>query len=323
MCIRDRKESGQWPLRGWIDYRREPYASKYPEVCARGARQQEETGMPIDDDINYTVAALKIVEEHGAEFTAADVGMFWLMNLPALQTCTAERIAYRNMLACISPPASARWRNPCREWIGAQIRADTYGYVCVGNPRQAAEFAWRDASVSHVKNGVYGSMFVAAMIAAAPYCRTPDEVVCAGLAEIPRRSRLHAEIELVRGWRASGIGYDEAVARVHERWNEADWHHWTHTISNAAVCVVALLWGEGDFSASVGMAVQACFDTDCNGATTGSIVGAMRGASAIPSGWSARIANTMRTCIPYNNTWAVDAFARRVLALRAKVLRKR
>ncbi|MBI4786404.1 MAG: ADP-ribosylglycohydrolase family protein [Chloroflexi bacterium] len=251
--------------------------------------------MVEDDDLNYTVIGFAIMKQHGVTFTPLDVATFWMQNLPLLRTFTAERVAYRNFCRLISPPESASFRNPYREWIGAQIRADFWGYAALGNPELAAEFAWRDASVSHVKNGIYGEMWVAAMLAAAPFIENPRKVIEIGLGEIPTSSRLASDIRQVIAWHAAGVSYDQAVERIHARWDETNTHHWCHTNSNAQIVAVGLLWGDRDYEKSICRAVQACFDTDCNGATVGSIVGMMHGAHALPAKWIRPLNDTLET----------------------------
>lgn len=160
------EETGNLPLKGYISSDipaavREKYGVR-DDQHAYGA---EKTGwinnvsyMPEDDDTNYTLLALKLVEQYGRGFMPDDAAENWLMNLPLLHTCTAERAAYINLAQSVYPPQSAVWRNPYREWIGAQIRGDLFGYICPGDMEKAAEMAWRDASISHVKNGIYGEM---------------------------------------------------------------------------------------------------------------------------------------------------------------------
>ena len=111
--------------------------------------------MPEDDDMNYPMLNLMVAEKYGPEFAPWDVLQEWLVNLPVLQVFTAERMAYYNALRQLEPPHTARFQNPYREWIGAQIRADLWGWICPGNPGLAAELAYRDAAVSHVKNGIW------------------------------------------------------------------------------------------------------------------------------------------------------------------------
>ena len=52
-------------------------------------------------------------------------------------------------------------------WIGADIRSDPWAYAAPGWPEKAAEIAYRDAYVSHRRNGIYAAMFFSAAISAA------------------------------------------------------------------------------------------------------------------------------------------------------------
>lgn len=289
------RDAGRWPLSDYFRYDVDPSVRKRYELGEQTCFIDRVSAMPEDDDMNYTVTALAIYKKHGPGFTPNDVADFWLDNIPVLHTCTAERVAYRNLVNGILPPQSATHQNPYREWIGAQIRADFWGYVTAGNPELAAEYAWRDACISHIKNGIYGEMWSAAMNAAAFVLDDPRSVIEAGLAQIPARCRLAESVREVMLWRDQGASYDEACARVHERWDETRAHHWCHTISNACIVSVGLLWGEMDFGLSVCRAVQGCFDTDCNGATVGSIMGAMLGIEGVPERWRAPLNDTLET----------------------------
>jgi ADP-ribosylglycohydrolase len=251
--------------------------------------------MVEDDDMNYTIVGLDILEKYGYDFTPDDVAESWLMNLPILHLCTAERIAYKNLINLVMPPYSASYRNVYREWIGAQIRADFFGYANPGNTQMAAEMAWRDGSVSHVKNGIYGEMWVAAMLAAAAVTDDIEEIVLAGLAEIPEKSRLAEDIRRVIAWKKEAIHWEAAVDLIHRQYNESNPHHWCHTNSNAMIVALGLLFGERDFEKSIGIAVSAAFDTDCNGATVGSIIGMIHGAKALPDKWIAPLNDLIRS----------------------------
>lgn len=252
-------------------------------------------GMPEDDDTNYTTTGLAIIKQYGHNFTPENVMRFWLTNIPLLHVCTAERIAYKNFANCIPPSESAVFRNPYREWIGAQIRADFFGYVCPGDPKRAAEYAWRDASISHVKNGIYGEMWVAAMLAAAYVSDDMETVIRAGLAQIPSNCRLTAAIEHIIDLWNTGTSYEDAIKDLRTRWTETFGHHWCHTISNAEIVAIALFWGGKDFEKTICASVMPGFDTDCNGATSGSILGVALGASQLPQKWTRPLNDTLYT----------------------------
>ncbi len=253
--------------------------------------------MPCDDDTNYTILYQELISRVGKNFTSDDVLSFWVDHQPKNAYCTAERVAFCNFIKGYAAPASAMYQNPYREWIGAQIRADYFGYINPGNPEKAAEMAFRDASISHVKNGIYGEMFVAAMLAAAAVSDSIRDIINAGLAEIPCTSRLYEKINEVIRIYDSGVTSEQFFADFHRTYNECISHNWCHTITNAMIVVACLLYGNEDYGRSICMAVQTGFDTDCNGATVGSILGMKNGYDSIGEKWTAPINNTLDTSI--------------------------
>ncbi len=270
---------------------------------------------PVDDDTNYTTFAMKLVENYGKNFTASDVMEGWMRWIPILATCTAERAAYRNGALGLLPPETATYKNPYREWIGAQIRGDFFGYVNPGDPQTAADMAFRDASISHVKNGIYGEMYIAAMIAAAAVTNDMRTVIESGLAYIPAKSRLTEEIRYIIGLYDGGMSALDIIEEIHKKYNEFSAHDWCSTIANAMIVTMALLCGEGDFGRSICLAVQSAFDTDCNGATVGSILGIMLGEDGIDPYWYEVFHKAVYTSIEGYNRVDVDFLAKRTLEL--------
>lgn len=298
-----------------------PVLDPFPEGLALHDNYQETAKgyiryMARDDDMDYTILGLSYLERFGLGFTSDDVADAWLAGLPYYLVYTAEREAYRNLVNGLRPPECATYRNPYREWIGAQIRADAFGYVAPGWPEMAAEFAYRDAAVSHVKNGTYGEMWVAAMLAVALVSDDLDAVLQAGLAEIPARSRLaeavRDTIAASRKYRSWGEAWDALMGRYGH-------YHGVHTINNAVIVLLGLLYGEMDLGKTISIAVMGGFDTDCNGATAGSILGAMLGAQRLPGRWVEPLNDRLTSIVAgyYDNR--ISDLARRTLAVARRV----
>jgi ADP-ribosylglycohydrolase len=231
-----------------------------------------------DDDITYTLLALLLLEEHGAGLATADVARAWLRLLPAGSTWTAERAAYRVLLdrmadQFVNGEAPGFDLEECsdneyNEWIGAQIRADLYGWACPGRPALAASLARRDVSLSHRGEGVHAAAFIAALGAAIPASGDLDAAIDRALAEIPGESGTAAAVRFGR----SIAGSADAVTRLHDEYEDLSP---VHSTNNLALVVWSISSCGDDFSAAIGDAVAAGWDTDCNGATVGGLCGLM------------------------------------------------
>lgn len=306
------RSAGEYPLSQYLPWLEPNPVDRPLHRSARESTRGGITGMPRDDDLDYPVLGLHVLEQHGPEFTTDHVAEAWLSLLPYHVVYTAERAAYRNLVDGVLPPETARSRNPYREWIGAQIRADVFGYVSPGRPRRAAELAYKDAVLSHTKNGIYGEMWAAAMVAAAFTSDSSAEAIRVGLTQIPTSSRLYHAISQTLEWHQTYSEWEQAWERVMQAYGH---YHRVHTINNACFVVLGLLYGDTDFGRGIGIAVECGMDTDCNGATAGSVLGAMLGARALPSQWVEPLHDRVRSAVLGYASTAISDLAARTVAL--------
>jgi ADP-ribosylglycohydrolase len=308
--------AGRWPLSDYFTARGLPEGVAERWRWNRASRStslvENIAGMPEDDDLNYTLLALALLERRGTDFTTEDVAAIWLDLLPGGRVFTAERVAYRNLLAALVPPETATYRNPFREWIGARIRVDVHGWAAAGDPLRAAELAWRDARLSHTANGVYAAMFMAAAHAASFTGSSSAASVDAGLSVIPPRSRLAEAVRDARELATGGRDWERVVDELEERYGA---YHWVHAINNTALVAAALCAFDGDYSGAICGVVSGGWDTDSNGAAVGSILGATVGVDRIPAGWVEPLRNRIASSMPGFDGVSFDELASRTLAV--------
>lgn len=304
-----------WPLRDYI-----PVLDPLPAGFDFRDNWVETTrgrvnGSARDDDIDYAILGVHLIEKHGRELRPADVASAWLSLLPYLQIYTAERAAYRNLIDRVPIERVAATRNPYREWIGALIRGDAFGWVNPGDPRGAIRLAYQDAALSHVANGVYGEQWSAALVASAFTAATVREAFDRALLSVPAGSRLAEALREVRALRDEGVEWEAALEQIQARWGH---YSWVHTINNAALIAAGLLWGDDDFAATVGLTVAGGWDTDSNGATAGSVVGVVLGARRLPAHFIEPLHDRTRSAIfGYDNS-VISSLAARTVALAAR-----
>lgn len=276
-------QAGVDELRDYVPLVEDTAVARHFPGCCLGQFDRTEP----DDDINYSVLGLIMLERHGLALQTVDVARAWLQHLPGGIVFTAERDALVTLLSkstygfTSGAPAGFDLDecsdNPHNDWIGAQIRADLYGWVVPGRPGVAAELARRDAALSHRGEGVYGAMAVAAMGAAIGGGASFIDAARAAHDLLPPDSACAEAIRLGIDVARAGQG----PAALHERYRDLSP---VHTVNNLALVVWGLVRGEADFSMAIGDTVMAGWDTDCNAAT----VGALWGLSGrpIPEHWT-------------------------------------
>ena len=138
-------------------------------------------------------------------------------------------------------------------------------------------------------------------------------IVETGLSVIPSTSRLWRDVKKILALYDAGISYEDTVEAIHQQYPMNTLHNSVHTNPNAMIVATALLYGEGDYARTLGMSIMPGMDTDCNGATVGSVIGMVTGADRIPAHFTDPICDTLCTDIVGNARVSISDMAKRTM----------
>jgi len=240
-----------------------------------------------DDDANGPVYFLRALDdediskglkpEHIANtwlnYVREGVGMFWWGGYGV----STEHTAYLNLVNGIPAPVSGSKEQNGKtvsDQIGGQIFIDTWGLVAPNDVNRAADYAQAAASVSHDGEGLYGARFMAACISKAFVEKDPRKIIEAALEVIPKDSVYYAITRSVIAFHEKHPeDWRKCMAYLQADWGYDKYPGVCHIIPNAGVCILGLLYGEGDFNRTVEIATMCGWDTDCNAGNIGTIMG--------------------------------------------------
>ena len=276
-----------------------PYEGRQQLNDIQGFVTQKGVVLP-NDDLDLQLVWLRAMDEMGPEAIDSKVlAEYWISFIGP--SWNEYGVGKSNLRAGVVPPMSGElyneeWKNSNGAWIRTEIWACTHP----GCPDKAIRLAFEDASVDHgFGEGTYAAMFVAAMQSAAFVIDDLRTLIEIGLSKVP------ASCQVARYIRATVQAYDEGMdwKACRERLlhlNDETGLGWFQAPGNVAFTILGLLWGECDFKQSMILAINCGDDTDCTGATVGSLLGIMYGMKAIPEDWRAHIGDAIVTVSTIN-----------------------
>ncbi len=281
------------------------------------------SGKPLpNDDLDLQLIWLKALEDRGPlGINEKVLGEYWLNFIPP--HWNEYGIGKSNMKAGLLPPLSGNHENDWKHSNGAWIRSEIWACCAPGCPDIAAKYAWFDACVDHgTGEGTYAELFTVAVESAAFIETDRNKLIQIGLSYIPADCRIARSINLVLDSYKRGLDWQETRRLVME--DSADLG-WFQAPANVAYVVIGWLYGEGNFKKSLLTAVSCGDDTDCTGATLGSILGIIMGAEAIPADWKKHVGDDIISVAIDRGSWGgvpatCSALTDRVVRLTPQVL---
>ena len=240
-----------------------------------------------DDDTDIEFVTLHAVEKYGLDITYPEITQMWRTHINDY-IWVANREARNLMERGLVAPDTGRKENN-KHWfqIDPQLVNEIWSAFYPGMTQKAAERALWGARITNDDWGTHPTIAYGAMISAAFFEKDVRKLVDIAIKAVPNEGPFAEGIRDVVKWHSEFDDWRDTRAKIHEKYYAYKKGAYEAPVSvvsslaNGLTGIMSVLYGEGDFMRTVGIATSAGYDCDNQAATTAGLIGVLNGLSGM------------------------------------------
>ena len=262
-----------------------------------------------DDDTDIEFVTLHAVEKFGLDINYSEITEMWKKHINRKIWC-ANRTA-RNLMSegLIAPATGSKTNNENWYQIDPQLVNEIWSMFYPGMIRKSAEMAEWGARITNDDWGTHPTIAYGVMYSAAVFEKDVNKLVDLSLKYIPVTSPFYKGTKDVIAWHKQNDDWRKTRKLIFDKYFHFKSEGYEAPVSdvssliNGLFGIMAVLYGEGDFVKTTGIAVSAGMDCDNQAATCAGLIGVIHGLSAIPAGLTLGLTDTPSWKVPFNDTY--------------------
>lgn len=262
-----------------------------------------------DDDTDIEFVTLHAIEKYGLDINYSEITEMWKSHINRKIWC-ANRSA-RDLMArgLIAPETGSKANNANWYQIDPQLVNEIWSMVYPGMVKKSAARAEWGARITNDDWGTHPTIAYGVMYSSAVFEKDVNKLVDLALTYIPENSPFNKGMKDVIAWHKQNDDWRKTRKLIFDKYYcyksngyEAPVSD-VSSLSNGLFGIMAVLYGEGDFVKTTGIAVSAGMDCDNQAATCAGLIGVINGASAIPKRLTLGLSDKPSWKTPFNDTY--------------------
>ncbi len=246
-------------------------------------------GAFADDDTDIEFVTLMAVEKYGLDITYPEITEMWKKHINR-RIWVANQSARNLMKKGLIAPDTGRKENN-KNWfqIDPQLVNEIWSAFYPGMTKKAAERALWGARITNDDWGTHPTIAYGVIISAAFFEKDVNKLVQMAIEAVPNEGPYAEGIRDVVKWHKENDDWRDTRKLIHDkyyRYKKGSYEapvSGVSSLNNGLTGIMALLYGEGDFMKTVGIAVSAGYDCDNQAATCAAVVAVINGTECLPA----------------------------------------